>query len=1119
MAPVAEEVRVFRRPVFWVAFTVLALACATFAVRNFPRAFSLVELDLDMDRETALSEARRLAAQLEWGPSDFRQAASFRLDDRARSFVELEAGGAEAFTGLLREGPFHPYQWVVRHFRAGEVREVEIRFRPDGAPYGFRERLSDDAPGAALDADDARAIAESHAGSPWNVALDSYALVESSQQEQPQGRIDHTFVYERADVVVGDGRFRLRLVVSGDRFTELTHVLQIPEAFDRRYAEMRSANEGITIGGSFAMLLIYGIGGIGVGLFVLLRQRWVLWRTPLLWGASIACTQLLVGLNSWPLLWMEYDTAVSQTSFALQQVALLGALFLAFTGVFALSFMAAESLSRRAFPHHIQLWRVWSLDAARSWQVLGQTVAGYLIVGVDLAFLVTFYWFVTRYLGWWSPSDALLNPDSLATVFPWLDPIALSLQAGFWEECLFRAVPLAGAALLGNRFGGRRAWITAAFVVQIVIFGAGHAAYPTQPSYARLIELIVPSTIFGLLYLRFGLLPAIVMHFAFDAVLFGIPLFVSSAPGAWVDQGIFLLLVLVPVWVVLSARLRGGGWIGVPSALLNRTWSPPEPAAPDGTTAAAPREPLGLPRFPVVAGVAVLGVGLWGYGAVTPSESPPLEVGRGTALDVARAALAERGVDVDDWRELSVVVSGLDQQDRFVWTEAGEERYRALLGEYLSGPRWRVRYARFEGDVAARAEEHIVWVAADGTLGRQEHRLAEDTAGPALSEDAARSLARDALDRFEGVASLREISAESSRRPSRTDWTFTFRDEAVGGLSGGEARVAVQIGGDEVVDTGRSIYLPEEWRRRENQRRATMSVVAVASNTLLGLLLVGGAVAAIVRWTRGQFHLETALTVAGLVLVVSVVQLANDWPSLMNGLDTAQPLLLQVGLFIVGGLIGQGVLAVLVGLLAGHCHVLAHGRFTTRADTRLAVWTGVALGVGFLGGVASVGTLFGRSLPPWSAYGPADAMVPWLTAALGPVPAYLLLTVVAMLVITSVNALTGGWARRRVVGAIALILVGALLAPGPSRDTLASWAVSGLLSGALLLVAYIWVLRSYPALVVLSTAALIVPGVVERGFERAYGGALVGSLVGVAAVAFVAWRWFRLLSRVEADTG
>ena len=128
----------FRKPVFWAAFAALSVACAAFAVANFPRAFSIVELDLEMDREAALSQARRLAGELGWGPSDYRQAASFRVDDRVRSFVELEGGGPEAFAGLLSDGPFHPYQWVVRHFRAGEVREVEVRFRPDGTPYGFR---------------------------------------------------------------------------------------------------------------------------------------------------------------------------------------------------------------------------------------------------------------------------------------------------------------------------------------------------------------------------------------------------------------------------------------------------------------------------------------------------------------------------------------------------------------------------------------------------------------------------------------------------------------------------------------------------------------------------------------------------------------------------------------------------------------------------------------------------------------------------------------------------------------------------------------------------------------------------------------------------------------------
>ena len=185
-----------RRPAFWVAFTVFAVACAAFAAVNFPRAFSIVELELEMDRATALSEAGRLGNDFGWGPPGYRQAASFRVDGRVRNFVELEGGGPEAFARLLADGPFHPYQWVVRHFREGEVRETEVRFRPDGAPYGFRERLSEDEPGVALDPDAARAVAENGTGPPWNVALDRYEPVETSQEERPGGRVDHTFVYE-----------------------------------------------------------------------------------------------------------------------------------------------------------------------------------------------------------------------------------------------------------------------------------------------------------------------------------------------------------------------------------------------------------------------------------------------------------------------------------------------------------------------------------------------------------------------------------------------------------------------------------------------------------------------------------------------------------------------------------------------------------------------------------------------------------------------------------------------------------------------------------------------------------------------------------------------------------
>ncbi len=1098
----------FRKPVFWAAFAALSIACTAFALVNFPRAFSIVELDLEMDRAAALSEARRLAGEFDWGPADYRQAASFRVDDRARSFVELEGGGPEAFAGLLRDGPFHPYQWVVRNFRGGEVREAEVRFRPDGAPYGFRETLAEDAPGAALDPDAARAIAEAGAGAPWDVPLDRYEPVEASQAERLGGRIDHTFVYEHTGAQAGEGSFRLRLVVSGDRLTELTHVLQVPEAFDRRYEEMRSANEGITIAGNFAMLLVYG-GGIAVGLFLLLRQRRVLWRMALVWGVSIAFAQLLAGLNQWPLLWMAYDTAVSETAFAIQQVTAQVAFFLLFTGIFTLSFMAAESLSRRAFPHHLQFWRCWSQDGARTWSVLGQTVAGYLMVGIALAFVVGFYWVTIGYLGWWSPSDAMVSPDSLAAVLPWLTPLALSLQAGFWEECLFRAVPLAGAALIGDRYGNRRAWIAGAFVLQILVFGAGHAAYPTQPSYARVVELIVPSTIFGLLYLRFGLLPAIVMHFAFNAVLFSVPLFLSSAPGAWIDQAIFGLIFLAPLWVALRARYRGGAWTEAPGSLRNAGWSPPAEAPPAEAPPPPAREVAALPALPAVAAVGVVGFGLWAYAAATPSESPGIGVGRAEAVTAAREVLAGHGVDPAAWTETSGVFGALGPQHRFVWSEAGEEAHRALLGDYLAATGWRVRYARFEGDVAARAEEHIVWIASDGTPGRREHRLAEGAPGASLSEEAARALSRDAIVRLGRAADLPEVSAESASRPARTDWTFIFRDETVPDLAGGEARVAVEIAGDEVVDTRRYVFLPEAWRRADDQRRATLQIAGGATTIVLGLLLVAGAVLAVVRMTRKMFDLRLGLAVAGLVLLANVANLANAWPVLMNGLSTAQPLPLQLGISLAGNLVVAGLTAVLFGLLAGARP--AGGEASETKDRRSLIGTGVAVGLGALGALALAAAAVGRGLPPWSVHGPASFAAPWLAAALAPLQAYLGLALVTLLAVTLANRLTAHWTRRKAAVGAGLVLIGALLAPGTTPDNLASWAFVGLISGALLLGAYLLVLRDHPALVVPAAAAMTVPGVLDRGLDQAYGGALPGALLGAALVSGVAWVWFARL--------
>ena len=131
----------FRKPAFWAAFVVLSALCTAWAARHFGEAFPLVTLDVTMDRAEALVAAEELAAEHGWGPADADQAAAFRHDDAVQSFVELEAGGKQAYAAMLTGDLYSPYTWVVRRFREGETNESVVRFRPDGAPYGFREKL------------------------------------------------------------------------------------------------------------------------------------------------------------------------------------------------------------------------------------------------------------------------------------------------------------------------------------------------------------------------------------------------------------------------------------------------------------------------------------------------------------------------------------------------------------------------------------------------------------------------------------------------------------------------------------------------------------------------------------------------------------------------------------------------------------------------------------------------------------------------------------------------------------------------------------------------------------------------------------------------------------------
>ena len=1122
-----------RSRAFWIAYVVAAIAALAVAWQLFPLAIPAIHLDIKLSRADAIAKAREIGARQPLLPGELRAAARFTHDESVQNYVELEGGGKPAFSALVAGDVYSPYRWEVRLFAPGETTEETVGFRPDGTPVGFTLRLPQtyvpsDPSGLALDAPTAQALAERRAHDDWGIDFGVYRLLEATQQTRTSGRIDHSFVYESTSGHLADSRFRLRIGVAGNVLVQVAPFVFIPESFERRFSELRSANNAIAAAAGVIAALLYGVGGCIVGVLWLARRHWLLWRPALAMGLVVGVLLGAASLADVPGAWFGFDTAQTVTSFWLREIGKAAAAVIGGGLLFGLVFMAAESLSRRAFSAHPQLWRVGSLEAAPTWSVLGRALGGYLFVPLELAFVAVFYAVTNRYLGWWQPSEVLTDPEILGSAVPALGPIAMSLQAGFMEECLFRAVPLSLAALIGERLGHRTAAIAIAVVVQALVFAGGHANYPGFPSYSRLVELFVPAIVWALIFLRFGLVPTILLHWLFDLILMSIPLFLVDAPGALVSRGMAIAVGLVPLGVILARRAARGAWGELPDALRNGAWQPAVPVAPAAASGAViadsevPRWAVRFQRALLPLGIA--GLAIWIIATPFHTDVPPLPQSRSEAIALADAALAARGVTLGpQWRRLADVQVATDNAGRweghvFAWREAGPEAYRKLIGATLPPPMWEVRYARFDGDVEARAEEWRVTLDGTGAIRQVRHELPEAAPGARLAKDDALALARKTVRERFGLdpAKLTEIGAEERQRPNRVDWAFSFAEPDVVVGKGGEARAVVTVAGDEVAAYGRYIFVPEEWQRALRERDSGTTLLRMVLGGVLAIAALAAIVMAVIDWTHRRRDRRALFGIAAIVVALGAVTIANGWPAIAVNFDTTQPILVQAAQAIAVTMMGVVVAALGLGLAAGvgvfgaahaHVHALA---------TRLPPWSAGIAASAFVAGVGVLaGALVPKSVPLWPTFAIEPLALPWLGAALAGART-LYAIVVALFVLHWMSKLTAGWQRRGWLVAMVAIILFAMLGMTGARDPLAA-GIGGALAGAAVISVVYGLLRfeplAVPAFVATGSALDLIASVLRKGHPAA----LVDLAVALVVVALIAWGTTRYLERARVD--
>ncbi len=1101
----------------------LALASGALALWLFPRAFPIIALENRVPRQEALRRADAFFRARDLAPPSSRTAIRFHQDDSLLTFVDLTGGGRDTLASLVRGRDVAPFTWSVRSFTPRDPHEARVHLAPDGRVVAFQRKLAEADVRPALSPDSAQRAAERVLSEWLGESPARWRLVTSSYEtRKTSARVDRTFTFERTGRTIAAAPIRLDIVIAGDLPSLARPYVVIPESFRRRYGEMRSSNDLLALIDAFGIVAIVLAGVVGLRRYS--REGQLRWRAPLVVGGVIGALLMASGINDIASNWYDYDTATSPIVFgAINFAAALGTGLV--TGVIvAVTLVAAEALSRAAFPGHLDWWKLWKHRGTR--EVAGRVAGGYAVALVAFAYVALFYLVTRRWLGWWVPTEMLDDPNQVATPMPWVGGISLSLQAGVWEEALFRALPLSFLSLWVGARPRRSLWMAGGVVATALVFGFAHASYPSWPPYSRGVEIFLDACLWGVLFLRFGIIVTVVAHFVYDLTLFGIFAAMGSALEYRVTAAVILLALLAPAIAVKLRWLKQRGFVAAPDEARAGAWVREERVLPAAASEAPATSTLSPRAHAMALGIATAGALVALVAPRAPVLGPPFTISRPRAVVLADSLLRARGVDPTRWRHLSRTAGATDTAaawPAFLRAEKAESLATALASTYATPAGWVVRYVHAGGTLAEREEEWRVRLRPNGVLFDMRHLVPESAPGASPAPDEARRIARAAITRA-GIdtTSLHETKLDETARPARRDITITYIDSATPLPGGARARVWVALAGSEPVLVRRGVELPERFLREDRDRQTARLAAALVCGILLVTLVAVGAV--VVTRTRpvlvddGPAGRRAVVVIISALAIVAVAQTLNTVPLILFEYDTAVPWSTYVSSTWIGIAFSALPALVVAGLWLATNALRRRAGIPFFSDSSRGATGSTVLVAGLaLGSLLALPGLLAPFAAPAIPPGPQtllDQAVPWLGGVLGmPMRAATIVPVVAIPALV-VRGLTDRTPLRVVLVLLLLGLAVGTALPISQRD--GSTSPVAVLLAVAAAVALLAAIRAWGGVCVL---AWVVAALTERalssvhlalhaptGVERAAG------LLGVFASLVLVWYMTRRLT-------
>ncbi len=288
----------------------------------------------------------------------------------------------------------------------------------------------------------------------------------------------------------------------------------------------------------------------------------------------------------------------------------------------------------------------------------------------------------------------------------------------------------------------------------------------------------------------------------------------------------------------------------------------------------------------ILAGIFGAGIAYTYFFRAFPEASVEFKVPRADALGVAKQFAAAQGAQLGGY-DSSIVFEVDDSAKTYLEREVGLQQANRMMQSDVHIWYWQTRFFR-----PLTREEFDVRVDPGGGIVGYNHVLEEAAPGARLERAAAQATAesflRDALHADLSLYDFRDQEANSTERPARRDWSFSWERR---GFLAKDApyRLTVTLAGDRVNGYNEFLKVPEAWSRDYEHLRSSNNALEFIALIPYAFLIGGCFYVIISLGRRGLLEWRIGLALGAFLTILFFVMTMNQWPLDRAAYDTNTP--------------------------------------------------------------------------------------------------------------------------------------------------------------------------------------------------------------------------------------